>query len=120
VKRAIQSLHDVGLEEKTFNHYSNQISGGQKERVATARALISNPSIILADEPTGNLDRGTGKKVLKTFQKLNSNQKRTIVLITHEKYVAEHADRIIHILGGKINRDGKNHKKRIIYQKGDI
>jgi putative ABC transport system ATP-binding protein len=97
----------TGLEENHFNHLSNQLSGGQMQRVAIARALVNNPTLILADEPTGNLDTQTGEIVLSTFQKLNS-QGRTIILITHEKDVALHAKRIIHIRDGKILSDEIN------------
>jgi putative ABC transport system ATP-binding protein len=83
------------------------------QRVAIARSLVNNPAMILADEPTGNLDSVTGEIVLHTFQSLNVEHGKTIVLITHESYVAEHADRIIHILDGQILSDEKNHHKRI-------
>ena len=82
------------------------------QRVAIARALVNDPAIILADEPTGNLDSKTGEIVLGTFQKLNEEKKCIIVLITHERYVAEHANRIIHILDGEIVQDEKNIKRR--------
>lgn len=106
-KRAKTALKNAGLDESHFSHLSNQLSGGQMQRVAIARALVNNPSLILADEPTGNLDSKTGEIVLDTFQKLNKEQKRTIVLITHERYVAEHANRIIHIRDGAILKDEK-------------
>jgi len=106
-KCAKTALKNAGLDESHFHHLSNQLSGGQMQRVAIARALVNNPSLILADEPTGNLDTKTGEIVLDTFQTLNKEQNRTIVLITHERYVAEHADRIIHIRDGLIIEDEK-------------
>jgi len=117
-KREIQAreaLIAAGLDEDRWNHLSNQLSGGQMQRVAIARALVNNPAIILADEPTGNLDTKTGEIVLGTFQKLNQKHQHTIVLITHEPYVAEHADRIIHIQDGLILEDKKNIHKRVVH-----
>ncbi len=113
-KKAREALSNAGLDESRFYHRSNQLSGGQMQRVAIARALVNNPSLILADEPTGNLDTKTGEIVLQTFQNLNEKQRRTIVLITHERYVAEHADRIITIRDGEIISDEKNRNKRKI------
>lgn len=106
-KAARKALLLAGMEESRFNHLSNQLSGGQMQRVAIARALVNNPVLILADEPTGNLDTKTGDVVLETFAELN-RQGRTIVLITHELNVAKHAKRIIHMLDGKIISDEKN------------
>ncbi len=106
-KKAKAALISAGLSEDRFNHLSNQLSGGQMQRVAIARSLVNDPTLILADEPTGNLDSKTGDIVLGTFQKLNESGK-TIVLITHEQYVAEHAERIIHIRDGVILADEKN------------
>ena len=101
---ARKALANVGMEPARFHHLSNQISGGQMQRVAIARALVANPSLILADEPTGNLDTKTGEIVLATFENLNK-QGRTIILITHEQEVANHAHRIIHVRDGKILSD---------------
>jgi putative ABC transport system ATP-binding protein len=111
--RAKKALADAGLSEDRHDHLSNQLSGGQMQRVAIARALVNNPSMILADEPTGNLDTKTGEIVLGTFQKLNRDHHHTIILITHEPYVAEHADRIIHIQDGLIIEDKINSNKRL-------
>ena len=110
---ARKSLTKVGLDETLFHHLSNQLSGGEMQRVAIARALVNNPSIILADEPTGNLDSKTGELVLKTFQNLNQ-QGRTIILITHEKYIAEYAKRIISIKDGEIIEDVLSHHSKAV------
>ncbi|KKU33950.1 MAG: ABC-type transport system [Candidatus Uhrbacteria bacterium GW2011_GWE2_46_68] len=104
-KIATIALRSAGLDDQYFHHLSNQLSGGQIQRVAIARALVNQPSLILADEPTGNLDTHTGQIVLETFRKLNREEKRTIILITHEHDVAKHADRIIFIRDGKIESD---------------
>lgn len=100
--KAKQALISAGFPEDKWNNMSNQLSGGQIQRVAIARALVNNPSIILADEPTGNLDTKTGEIVLATFQKLNREERRTIILITHEADIAAYADRIIHVRDGNI------------------
>lgn len=119
IKIAQKALLSAGMTEDRWYHYSNQISGGQMQRVAIARALVNDPSLILADEPTGNLDSKTGDIVLGTFQRLNKKEGRTIVLITHELDVAEHADRIIYLKDGMILRDSSNHAKRIIKHAND-
>ncbi|MDD4476556.1 MAG: ABC transporter ATP-binding protein [Patescibacteria group bacterium] len=106
-EKAVKCLRDVGLDEDRWEHLSNQLSGGQMQRVAIARALVNDPGIILADEPTGNLDTKTGQIVLETFKKLNRENGHTIILITHDKYVADHADRIIEIRDGAIISDKK-------------
>ncbi len=113
-ERAEKALLAAGMDKDHFHHMSNQISGGQIQRVAIARALVNNPSLILADEPTGNLDSKTGEIVMGTFQKLNKELGRTIILITHEQEIAEHADRILFIKDGKLIEDKTTHKKRII------
>lgn len=110
-ERAKKALLAAGMGESHFMHLSNQLSGGQMQRVAIARALVNNPSLILADEPTGNLDSKTGGIVLGTFQKLN-REGHTIVLITHERDVAEHAQRIIHIRDGLVVKEESDHIQR--------
>jgi len=100
-KRAMDALTAVGLDATRWHHKSNELSGGQMQRVAIARALVNDPAIILADEPTGNLDTKTGEIILETFKRLQA-QGRTIVLITHEQSVAAHAQRTIHLRDGVI------------------
>lgn len=103
-ERAESALEAVGLPTAFFDHQSNELSGGQMQRVAIARALVNDPAVILADEPTGNLDSATGKMVLQTFTRLRDEGK-TIVLITHDPEVAACADRTVHIRDGKLLTD---------------
>lgn len=99
---AKKALTDAGLPEDRWGYLTNQLSGGQIQRVAIARALVNNPAIILADEPTGNLDSKTGEIVLNTFKRLNKEEGHTIILITHEREVAAKANRTIFIKDGEI------------------
>ena len=103
-ERALESLDRVGLKEK-WKNYPNQLSGGQQQRVSIARALAGNPSLILADEPTGALDSRTGREVLDFLRKLNS-EGNTIIIITHDSSIAMEAKRVVRIHDGKINFDG--------------
>ncbi|MFQ5795647.1 MAG: ABC transporter ATP-binding protein [Candidatus Bipolaricaulia bacterium] len=105
IKHARALLEQMGLGDR-LGHLPNQLSGGQRQRVAIARALINDPAIILADEPTGNLDTTTGDEILSVLKELN-DQGNTVVLITHERYVAEHAGRIIHLKDGLIDVDDR-------------
>ena len=104
-QRAIEALTMVELEDR-MDHRPNELSGGQRQRVAVARALVNRPSILLADEPTGNLDSKTGVEIIALFKRLHAHG-NTIVLITHESDVAEHADRIIQIRDGCVEKDVK-------------
>lgn len=109
--RAKQALTDVGLENRMF-HKPNELSGGQRQRVAVARALVTNPSIILADEPTGNLDSKTGEEIMVLFNEIHSKG-NTIILVTHEEYIAEHAARIVRLKDGLVESDKQVEKRYI-------
>jgi putative ABC transport system ATP-binding protein len=108
LKRAKEALRSVGLEERMY-HRPSQLSGGQQQRVAIARALVNDPAILLADEPTGNLDSKSGAEVMVILNDLNSKGK-TIILVTHEKYIAEHANRVVQLLDGNILSDERVNK----------
>jgi putative ABC transport system ATP-binding protein len=102
-ERAEKALTDVGLADR-MHHKPNELSGGQRQRVAVARALVTNPSIILADEPTGNLDSKIGEEIMQLFNVIHEKG-NTIILVTHEEYIAEHAARIIRLKDGLVEKD---------------
>jgi putative ABC transport system ATP-binding protein len=103
LERSKQALRQVDLEARMY-HKPNELSGGQRQRVAVARALVNNPSILLADEPTGNLDTATGNEIMALFDRLHA-QGNTIVLVTHEHDIAMFAHRVIHVRDGKVEKD---------------
>ncbi len=111
IKMAMRAIDDVDLEHR-INNLSNQLSGGEKQRVAIARALVNQPSIIFADEPTGNLDSKTGEIIMQILNKLNQ-QGKTIILVTHEKYTAEYAERIIFLKDGLVKNDSQVSNRRM-------
>lgn len=111
-QRALETLQHVGLGDRV-HHKPNELSGGQRQRVAVARALVTRPSIILADEPTGNLDSKTGEEIMALFEELH-HQGNTIILVTHEADIAEHAHRVVRLRDGKIESDEPVHKRKIL------
>jgi putative ABC transport system ATP-binding protein len=107
-ERALKALERVGLSDRT-HHAPNELSGGQQQRVAIARALVNEPAILLADEPTGALDSKTGVELMDLFQRLHTDNGQTVILVTHDPYIARHTDRIIKLSDGKILSDEINH-----------
>jgi putative ABC transport system ATP-binding protein len=107
IERATKSLEAVGLSDR-MNHKPNELSGGQRQRVATARALVNNPSLILADEPTGNLDSKTSEEIMTLLVDIHKSG-NTIILVTHEESIARYAHRIIRLIDGRVHSDEVNH-----------
>jgi putative ABC transport system ATP-binding protein len=108
MERAAKTLRDVGLGDR-MTHKPNELSGGQRQRVAVARALVTNPAIILADEPTGNLDSKTSEEIMGLFGEIHSKG-NTVILVTHEEDIARHAHRIVRLKDGMVEGDGPNDK----------
>jgi putative ABC transport system ATP-binding protein len=104
IARAKEALEIVGLGDR-MHHHPNQLSGGQQQRVAIARALVNQPSILLADEPTGNLDSKTGAEIIAIFQKLHRERHQTVVYVTHDAFTARHTERIIHLADGQVKSE---------------
>ena len=104
LERARKAAYDVGLSER-LDHYPNELSGGEQQRVAVARSLINEPKVIFADEPTGNLDSKTGEKIIELLHKLNREKGQTFVLVTHDDKIAKESSRIIRLIDGRIEHD---------------
>ncbi|MEM3431265.1 MAG: ABC transporter ATP-binding protein [Candidatus Micrarchaeia archaeon] len=108
-EKSRKMLEKVGMSHR-MNHLPRELSGGEQQRVAIARALVVEPEVILADEPTGNIDYKSGLEIMGLLTKLNKEENRTVIVVTHERFVAEHAERIIELRDGVIIRDSKNHE----------
>lgn len=108
-EKSRKMLEKVGMGHR-MNHLPRELSGGEQQRVAIARALVVEPEVILADEPTGNIDYKSGLEIMRLLTKLNKEENRTVIVVTHERFVAEHAERIIELRDGVIIRDSKNHE----------
>ncbi|MEM3369995.1 MAG: ABC transporter ATP-binding protein [Candidatus Micrarchaeia archaeon] len=108
-EKSRKMLEKVGISHR-MNHLPRELSGGEQQRVAIARALVVEPEVILADEPTGNIDYKSGLEIMGLLTKLNKEENRTVIVVTHERFVAEHAERIIELRDGVIIRDSKNHE----------
>ena len=106
-ERATELLEGVGLGDR-LDHYPDELSGGQKQRVAIARALINDPAVVLADEPTGNLDRDTGDRILDLFDSLREDEGVAVVTVTHDEYVADSADRVVELIDGEVHVGGES------------
>ncbi len=111
-RRAVEALVRVGLGDR-LHHHPSQLSGGQQQRVAIARALVNNPSILMGDEPTGNLDSKTGRDVIRLFRDLNRNHNLTVIIVTHDQGVARNADRIVVMYDGEVLADSTNFEQAI-------
>lgn len=112
-KRARQLLNDVGLGDRIY-HMPSQLSGGEQQRVAIARALSGDPDVILADEPTGNLDSKTGKFILNLLNTLHKKKGKTIILVTHDIHLVQYALRVVHIKDGYVDKEYRNHKRGVM------
>jgi putative ABC transport system ATP-binding protein len=106
-EKALQALEIVGLKERV-KHHPSELSGGQQQRVAIARALANDPAILIADEPTGALDSKTGAEIMELFQALHRETGQTVIMVTHDAFIARHTNRIIHLADGRIRTDAEN------------